>query len=93
VGFRNQFEFDRKRVLVGTESKFCIYSYDIDEQPQELINTSVSKNELIQFIGFIDDERPQFVLLITKHKLKEKSFVRLLKIKKETDIDSMLEGI
>lgn len=45
----------------------------------------MAENEIIKFIGFIDDEKPQYVLLMTKHKLKSKMIVRLLKIKKEND--------
>ena len=58
IGFRNQYEFDRKRLLIASTSGFCIVGYDIDEKPQALINTSVSDNETIEYIGFIDDERP-----------------------------------
>lgn len=45
----------------------------------------MAENEIIKYIGFIDDEKPQYVLLMTKHKLKSKMIVRLLKIKKELD--------
>lgn len=48
-----------------------------------MVNTAVGDNELIKHIGFLDDEKPQFVLLLTKHKVKPKMFVRLLRIKKE----------
>lgn len=85
MGFRNQYEFDRKRLLIASDTAFCIIGYDIDEKPQELINTSVSDNETIQHIGFIDDEKPQFVLLVTKHMIKPKIIVRMLKIRKEND--------
>ena len=39
VGFRNQYEYDRKRLLIATDTQFCIIGYDINEQPEELINT------------------------------------------------------
>lgn len=71
--------------MIASEQAFCIIGYDIDEKPQELINTSVSDREIIKYIGFIDDEKPQYVLLITKHKLKSKVIVRMLKIKKENE--------
>ena len=58
MGFRYQYEFDRKRVLMASEKEFCIIGYDIDNKPEELIRTSVSKKEKILFIGFLDDERP-----------------------------------
>lgn len=57
-GFRGQYEFDRKRLLIASETGFCILSYDIDEKPLVLIDTSVSDNEVIKYIGFIDDEKP-----------------------------------
>ncbi len=46
----------------------------------------MNPNEEIKYIGFIDDERPQFVLLITSRKDKPKMIVRMLKIKKENDV-------
>ena len=58
VGFRNQYEFDRKRLIIASISAFCIIGYDLDEKPKELINTRVNDNEFIRHIGFIDDERP-----------------------------------
>ena len=85
IGYRNQYQYDRKRLLIASESAFCIIAYDIDENPTELINTSVSENEVIKHIGFIDDERPQFVLLVTKSKSKPKMIIRLLNIKKEKE--------
>ncbi|CDW71649.1 UNKNOWN [Stylonychia lemnae] len=85
IGFRNQYEFDRKRLLIASTSGFCIVGYDIDEKPQVLINTSVSENEQIEYIGFIDDEKPQNVLLITKHLIRNKMIIRMLKIKKENE--------
>ena len=87
VGFRNQYEYDRKRLLIASDSAFCIIGYDIDENPQELINTQVSEEEEIKHVSFIDDERPQFVILITKNKRKPQMINRLLKIKKENDRD------
>ena len=85
MGFRYKYEFDRKRVLIASERTFCIFGYDVDEKPEELVKTSVSKKEIIKYIGFLDDERPQYVLLISSHWFKTKIIVRLLKIKKEND--------
>lgn len=58
MGFRYQYEYDRKRILIASETEFCIIGYDLDEKPEELIRTKVSKKEYIQYIGFLDDERP-----------------------------------
>jgi len=80
-------------LLIASENAFCIIGYDFSEKPVELINTSVSDNEVIKHIGFIDDEKPQFVLLMTHHKQKQKIIVRLLKIKKENGIHSVMQDI
>mmetsp|Transcript_22003 Transcript_22003/g.16360 ORF Transcript_22003/g.16360 Transcript_22003/m.16360 type:complete len:110 (-) Transcript_22003:41-370(-) len=85
MGFRYWYEYDRKRILIATDSEFCIIGYDVDEKPEELVRTKVSEKEVIQYVGFLDDERPQFILMVTTHKLKVKTIVRLLKIKKEAD--------
>jgi hypothetical protein len=37
AGFRNKYEFDRKRILIGTSSSFAIVGYNINEEPQELL--------------------------------------------------------
>ena len=41
MGFRNKFEYDRKRILLASKSSFAIIAYDQEEEPHELINMSV----------------------------------------------------
>jgi len=65
IGFRNQYEFDRKRLLVASDKGFAIIGYDIDEEPVELVNTQVERNEVIKSIGFVDDQRPTYLFLST----------------------------
>ena len=65
LGFRNKFEFDRKRVLLASKSQFAVIGYDINDQPHELMNMIMDEEEEIQLITFLDDENPANILLVT----------------------------
>lgn len=65
MGFRNKFEYDRKRILIASKSAFAIIAYDLEDEPHELINMSVDEEEEIKLITFLDDENPTNILLIT----------------------------
>ncbi|CDW84104.1 UNKNOWN [Stylonychia lemnae] len=84
LGFRNKFEFDRKRVLIGSKSAFAIIAYDLNDEPHELMSMEIDEEEEIQMIHFLDDENPSNVLLITYDFSQQKTISRVLNIKTES---------
>ena len=84
LGFRNRFEFDRKRVLIASKSSFSIISYDMNDQPHELMNMAMDEEEEIQLITFLDDENPANILLMTYDYSPQRTISRILKVKHET---------
>jgi hypothetical protein len=43
LGFRNRFEFDKKRILLASNSMLTVMGYDQMERPFELFNGSLIK--------------------------------------------------
>ena len=47
MGFRDKYEFDRKRVLIGSKSAFAIIAYDMNDEPHELMSMEIDEEEEI----------------------------------------------
>ena len=86
LGFRNKFEFDRKRVLLASKSSFAVIGYDINDQPHQLMNMVMDEEEEIQLITFIDDENPANILLVTYDFSEECTISRILKLRHEHNL-------
>ena len=55
LGFRNRFEFDKKRLILASNRDFVVLGYDYERRPYELLRSFVSYEEEIRFISFIED--------------------------------------
>ena len=47
MGFRNKYEYDKKRIIIASSRNFSIIGYDIEEEPHELINIDIGEDEEI----------------------------------------------
>jgi hypothetical protein len=43
---------------MASEKEFSIIGYGLDDNPEELIRTKVHDKETIQYISFLDDDKP-----------------------------------
>ena len=59
-GFRNKFEFDKRRLVVGSKREFAIVGYDNEGKVYELYRSVVSFEEEIRHISFLEDNIPSF---------------------------------
>ena len=82
LGFRNRFEFDKKRVIISSKREFVVIGYDYEKRVYELLRSFVSFDEEIKYISFLEDHIPSFIFLITYNKREEKSYIKIYKIKK-----------
>jgi hypothetical protein len=81
MGFRNKFEYERKRVLIASKTAFAIIAYDLNDEPHELISMMLEEDEEIKLITFLDDENPSNVLMITYDYAEQSTISRVLNIK------------
>jgi hypothetical protein len=65
IGYRQEVEFDRKRILVGSKKKFKIFGFDINEKAQEMLYATVPEAEEIIYLDFADDCVPCLLILVT----------------------------
>jgi len=80
LGFREQFEFDKKRVVASSRKEFAVLGYDAEEKVYELLRSFVPPGESIRYIGFLEDQLPNFLLLITYG--DQGSQFKIMKLKK-----------
>ncbi|CDW75572.1 UNKNOWN [Stylonychia lemnae] len=92
LGFRNRFEFDKKRLIIGSKREFSVVGYDHNKNVYELYKQCVSYDEEIRHIQFIEDHVPSFVFLITFNKLEQKSYFKILKLRKNKDFQKDQAG-
>jgi hypothetical protein len=45
LGFRNRYEFDKKRIVFGSENELAVIGYDHEKRVYELYRHKVSFNE------------------------------------------------
>ena len=60
VGFRNRYEFEKKRLVVGNKHEYSVVSYDHRKHVFELLRKKVAdpENQEIKYIDFLEDSQP-----------------------------------
>lgn len=81
-GFRNKYEFDKKRVILASNKEFAVVGYDHEKRVYELYRSVVNFEEEIRFISFLEDNIPSFIFMITYNTRENKTYFRILKLKK-----------
>lgn len=89
MGYRNRAEFDKKRLIISSKKDFVIYGYDYEKKAYKLLGESVGKQEEIIYTGFIEDKNPSFFLQITYDSGKRQTSLKILKIKKNLNFNSV----
>eukprot|EP00347_Sterkiella_histriomuscorum_P017818 403347867 len=84
LGFRNKFEFDKKRLILGSTTEYSVFGYDHEKRVYELYayQTKESDHEEIRHISFLEDHIPTFIFKITYKKDEGKSYFKILKLRK-----------
>lgn len=90
LGFRNRFEFDKKRLIFGSKKEFSVIGYDYEKRVYELLRQSVSFDEEICFLSFLEDHIPTFLFVILYSKREGRSSIKILKMKKNKKFDDNL---
>ncbi len=70
LGFRNRYEFDKKRFVFASKQEFAIKGFDHGKKVYDLIRAKIKPDEEIRFMSFIEDYIHKFLFLIT-HNQKE----------------------
>ena len=81
LGFRNQKEFDKKRILVASKNQITIYSQEMATW-YEILKETLEPNEEIRYIEFIEDIVPKYLVLIVNDTQKHESFLKIKHILK-----------
>jgi len=57
IGFRNRYEFEKKRLVVANKHEFSVVGYDHRKHVYELLRQGVGDkaNEEIRFVDFLED--------------------------------------
>jgi WD40 repeat protein len=87
LGFRNRYEFDKKRVVFSSKRDFVVVGYDYEKKVYELLRSFVNPEEEIRFISFIEDHVPSFLLVITYNNRDLLTNFKILKLKKNGKYD------
>ena len=87
LGFRNRYEFDKKRVVFSSKRDFVVLGYDYDKKVYELLRSYVNADEEIRFLSFIEDHVPSFILQITFNKKESTTNFKILKLKRNDKYD------
>ena len=85
IGFRNRYEFEKKRLIVASSSQYSVVGYDHRKHVFELLRSGISdeQNEEIRFIDFLEDSQPQYLLILTANKGTKKTSLQIMHIKKD----------
>lgn len=81
-GFRNKYEFDKRRLILGSDREFAVVGYDYERRVFELFRSVVSFEEEIKFISFLEDNTPSFIFMITFNTREQKTYFKILKLNK-----------
>jgi hypothetical protein len=87
VGFRKQFEFKNRRILVANETQIKIIGYSVNEGdlPFEIINYSVPEGK-ITYASFLEDINPNKLLIVTYDPALNRSIIHLIKLSKKANL-------
>ena len=93
LGFRNRYEFDKKRLLLSSDKEFSVIGYDRHERVFELTRSFVGVDEEIMYSRFLDDHIPSFIFLILWNKKEQCTILKILKLKRNVhfDMDNQFE--
>lgn len=88
IGFRNRFEFEKKRFIVANRHYYSVIGYDHRKHVFELLRGEVADktNEEIRFIDFLEDSQPQYLLILTACKATKKTSLQIMHIKKDSQV-------
>lgn len=82
-------------MIVGSLREYAVIGYDHEKRVYELYRSVVSYEEEIRHISFLEDHIPSFIFVITYNKKEEKSYFKILKLKKNKkyvkDVDFKIE--
>ena len=84
MGFRNRYEFYKKRIVYASKRDFVVIGYDHDKKVYELLRDFVTFEEEIKFISFLEDHMPAFLFIITLNKKENITYFKILKLKKNS---------
>jgi hypothetical protein len=62
-----------------------VIGYDFEKRVYELIRQNIGEGEEIRYISFLEDLNPTFIFLVTFDKNIKKSFIKILKLKKNKE--------
>lgn len=80
LGFRNRYEFDKKRLVFGSDHEFSVVGYDHEKRVYELFHQK--QTERIRFVSLLEDNTPNFLFLITENSEDQQTSFKILKLKK-----------
>lgn len=88
VGFRNRYEFEKKRLAVSNLHEYSIVGYDHRKHVFELLRQEVEDRESqeIRFMSFLEDSQPQYLLLLVADKKTQKTLMLIKQIKKDEQV-------
>ena len=88
IGFRNRYEFEKKRLIVASKKQYSVVGYDHRKHVYELLRSEVEneQNEEIRFIDFLEDSQPQYLLILTANKQTRKTSLQIMHIKKDEQV-------
>ena len=87
IGFRNRYEFEKKRILVANEHAYSVVGYDHRKHVFELLRQQVNDptSQSIRFIDFLEDSQPSYLLMLVYDQTTKKTSLQIMQVKK-TDI-------
>ncbi|CDW85419.1 UNKNOWN [Stylonychia lemnae] len=92
IGFRNKYEFDKKRILVADSQRVKVIGFDQQSQmPYDIAEYEIYKiDEQIQYATFFDDFNPKLILIVTYNRQKDRTYFKALKLAKNLNPDQQL---
>ena len=95
IGFRNRYEFEKKRILVANEHTYSVVGYDHRKHVFELLRQQVTDttNQSIRFIDFLEDNQPSYLLMLVYDKITKKTSLMIMQFKKTEIVRDESQGI
>eukprot|EP00347_Sterkiella_histriomuscorum_P022530 403338142 len=93
IGFRNKYEFEKKRVLIADDRKLQIFQYDKQSQhPHIKAQFDVgSDDKKIVFASFFEDSDPKLILIVLYNQDKNQTTFLMLSTIKMRNLDAIAE--
>ena len=95
IGFRNRYEFEKKRILFSNRQTFSVVGYDHRKHVHELTRKSLEEDsdQEIRFIDFIEDSQPSYLLMLVYDQSTKKTSLQILQFKKTDAVRNEEQGI